>query len=164
MSLCLTLNASNGDADLRTAAICIAGSGWIFHVLKDRPDLIHRRHELSWTHGIASHQSAMCASLRGMRVHLNGCGVILGSRLKQKKERQPLMTLWWFCSQKNECFDTSAWRALGASWVPGGVTPGNYKGKLKQSQANFSALWFFFSFFWGGWFVFFVTSAWVVKN
>lgn len=98
-----TLKSSNGNADMSRSMLFIVESRWIFHVSKDRLELRHT-HRLSWTHGIASLQSALCLSavVKGMRRHLHGCEVFSGSR-----GEQPLMILSWFCPRR------TFWQMLG---------------------------------------------------
>lgn len=70
---------------------------------KDRLKLMHT-HKLSWINGIASLQAELCLSavVKGMRLHLNGYEVFLGSR-----GEQPLMILSWFYPRR------AVWQMLG---------------------------------------------------
>lgn len=72
-------------------------------VKKDRLKLMHT-HKLSWTNGMASLQAELCLSavVKGMRLHLNGYEVFLGSR-----GEQPLMILSWFYPRR------AVWQMLG---------------------------------------------------
>lgn len=93
----------------------IVGSRYIFYVLKDRPEVIHKAHAdlLPWTHGATSHQMELQL---GGSARLNLYGAIFESR-----ESSPL----WFCCDSipeeyaSGLSDTSVWWASGAYWIPG---------------------------------------------